>query len=747
MKKIICFIFLIFNFIILSSCNNSNNIATESELIIYKNAITMYVGDTEPIYYEGNATFLSADESVATVNEKGEVTGIAPGNTTIIANPLNNPKRVQIIVIDKVITEEKYRNGNMKLQFKSPILGYDDKIDAPIKLSYNVFDDDVLSFTDFKFDFNVDLSKNNKANNTKALKDIFGLQDNGILSLLNLDFPLEYKLCCNGLNNYELNDLHIDVNNLNGISFMIYDGDKLLLTLGNNGKENSSSMISTIMRLLSDMNYDYKLIQEMCYNTMINRFFPNDSAVIDDAKSESIRKTMEPILKAVDILTGGINIDKKQINSNTYKIIITLNEYGKKSLIDLLSSLIPESYKDMLSQVLGINDFSFQITAYQDLKNSHNHIKELRLLIDLGAASITALKLDLNIELEDRFNNGNTFNEQKIRNNDLSNKYQEFYNYIYHIMPLLSISSNDSIYNISLLKNDQDLIKYLITNLDNLDSKLLLNDTYDNLMDKYNNIYNTYLEAVDNLSNAANIEDIYNALSGVIKYKDLFNAIKTDYPDIYYNKLVNLEIKELNDLSDEIKNKLNIEASYINSNVDEDTESQYLNALDVNIKTQDKINKILNYKDIILDNNKLETVIKTYNNLSDYNIKLFNKLLAYYLNTSYDNLSNIKDYISKLGYGYDGEKISDSFYNDEIKDSSLVDSYKTLAKNTYDEVYNELLDHYNKYKALEEEKLTDLSKYSDFISINDIYCSSYFKETVFDASELDILIMKYEYNL
>lgn len=125
MKKKLGFILLIGLFLpFISACQSGNSVSSQEVTYIeIAGSKQVKVGKTITLTANTEVNWSSLDETIATINKEGVLTGISPGEVTIVATSKVKPDLSKSVVISVVSENAK----EIKLQFESDEVEYDEK--------------------------------------------------------------------------------------------------------------------------------------------------------------------------------------------------------------------------------------------------------------------------------------------------------------------------------------------------------------------------------------------------------------------------------------------------------------------------------------------------------------------------------------------------------------------------------------------------------------------------------------------
>ena len=771
MKKIIAIFTSLILAIILVSCGSKSD-----KFKLNSTYMNIDIGETKQIDYEGKCEFIVADDNIVSVTEEGLVTGLKKGETVILAEANSKKEKLVVAVSDRVIGKEVYKTGVVDVNLDSQLFGLENgSFKAPLTFTCNVFDDDVFNFSEGVYDINIDASKGIASDgitadeqalkNLEFLKTIFSpLRNAPILqAFTEISIPIDYKAVGNYLYNSNNNDLHIDVNNIDGTTFMVY-GDNDAFRYYSNSISNPSAL-STVLNVLKEFNYDFTLIQELSYNTIIKIAFPGEVDVIDDEFNAKITKESEPLINFINALVGGFNVTKKQVSKDEFMISLSLNERGRNGLLDFISASIPAVKS--VAEYLEINDLSADINIYENSKTGHNHLKAVDIKVDANILGASLISGNVKVTLDKELRETNNLSAQAKRNNDFAKKDLEFQKILESVGPLLVLYSNEdnSTYdkNIDLLKltnSSQEEILNTIRNLDNIDkdfkdliagsySDEIINKaySYENITALYESTIAKYEEALEGIENATDMSEVYNAIKNVCKMTDLVNALKTDHKDLY-DKVYSIESDYINGLKAEMDRVYALQAEALEGDdydqvkeaIDEAytlmKNTEFKNLKNDGFLTTSKYdNKIFVSEELIKAKDSIfEEYEFNINHIAKRNIELLEKLYKNAVNNlDITEIVGLKTYVDKAYTGFDVKFNANLYKEDIIK---MAKGYKTkylkktdayvkekfrelLALNSdphtteYDELYSEVYAVISSIEAFENrlygEKITDTS--------------------------------------
>lgn len=710
MKKSKIIISLLFTPLVMTSCGQPS---LPFSLNTY--SIRLIKGENYQIDYEGKASFYSLDNNIVTVDDKGLVTAVAQGETSIVVSSQDKIYQIAIVVKNDETLNEKYRTGNLKINLDAgsllSIFGLSGgTFSAPFEFSYGERNS-AIDIKNFQCDLKMNITdpkatetitaEKQKQNNINFLKTIFTFP--AIMG----DLPTDFCLYGNYLqNNYHDEDITFDLNYQDKLDISIYQQEDQYGLFYEKEKEEKGNIFSSILYFLSNADFSFDQILEFDFIKMFNSVFEGDYVFLDDNNRKEVTK-YKPLLNVAGMLMDGLVLKKTMIDDRNTKLDFSINEKGRKQISSLLSSFIPVDFQAILKSV-SVPSLQASLTLEEDETTFKTHLKEFSFKTGLEIENTPLINLDINIDLDTTINEGkNQIQSGKTTNQILKEKKNKLKPVLDVIAPFLTFSNNpNNKYSMPLTSGAKDKISKAISDYKSLPEELktLLDGAYDeeNILPTYEKVTSKIKDSFALLSNSSTLDEILSCINEYLEYTDLANFFKEDNKAIYNHFLALMEEKyttirnELINLQEE-QNKLDDSFSSIFEHINDATST--LITLD---NEQYLSNVYIPEKFIDTELEIRSSLLKDIETYQKKNVILMKNAIEKNLKSSTDKATFLSylEGVTKMLYGFEngsfGEKNMLSYYKDNLIDENL---YKSVANRLIEnQIYPELLNAYVEMK-------------------------------------------------
>ena len=410
--------------VVLSSCSDIKAFSFNSDYL------SLEVGDTvksTDIKNTGLIKYFSIDETIAQIDNDGNVTGIGRGETVVYALFKNNPYKCNVRVTASTKNPDVYkRDVNIKLNSEAIGLHFN----LPTSIKYNG-KDSLLSFDEsLKLQIDFDLLKTTESSlstEEQAKKNVTLFYST--LVLVNLFVPSEeIKPFINALGEYnkqisELTgeELKAKINEIGDLSIYVYlSQNYLALALFSKGELKSYYYSNEEIGIISKLPKIIRTIKQIITSGIdlqkvdYIEIFKDKSGDLLDTKTLELLKKYQPMVTTLIFLLLG----DTQINKST----IEEGKPDQRIKFTILESGLNELNSEIQASSSIFKDFKIiSATAYIDITknptNNYNHLKNLNLTM-LGEADSFDLVLDVEAKDPTLINDENPFNYE--------NKHSEY---------------------------------------------------------------------------------------------------------------------------------------------------------------------------------------------------------------------------------------------------------------------------------------------------------------------------------
>jgi len=396
LKAIISIFTLGFIAILLSSCGDSIK-----EFKFDNNYVTLFVGEERNITSlknNGELTYFSGDESVATVDNNGLVKGISAGNSPIYALFKNKPYVCQVKVVEKEEEPVVYQNDvNFNTDLNMPLLG-DVLIKLPMAISYNT-KDGLFDFNKFRFELKADLMKAPETKGDNPISSAEQVKKNimyinlvlGLLkSVANVNIPSEVIDYFSALNtklqdtkaadlektiaDYGKQIVYAYLSN-DYMAFGIFDNDKVkYYTFDKSQENNIVNKITNIFNLLKNIDTSDSGLQKIDVIGLTKSY--NGDLLTEEMLTQlrnaytKLDKIINTAVKLLKYLFGNIQVNKSNINNdeNQVRLLFKLLDSGIEALNTELST-------STIGSMLKFKSLEASADFYRNKDTYYNHFK------------------------------------------------------------------------------------------------------------------------------------------------------------------------------------------------------------------------------------------------------------------------------------------------------------------------------------------------------------------------------------
>ena len=417
MKKIRILFSLLFLFVIglgLASCGNSIK-----DFNFDNNYLTLSEGETKKSTQIDNSskviTYFSSDETVATVDENGNVTGRGAGDAVIYALFENKPYKCYIKVNKKEITPEVCeKEALLDLSADSiPLLG-SLAIKLPIKMKHNTHDSLICLDENLKIQLEVDLLKAPETKDGDTVKVtsteqvVNNLKTISLLSaLINTDKNPTLANFKKVITDYasqvtSASDKEAKIKELGDVTVYAYLSNSYLsVAILSKGElkayaysDNSNGIISKLKSLIQTINQFTASgtdLQKVDYIELAKNMTGD---LLTPEIIESLKKYQNLVSLAAYLVLGEIQVNKSTIEEGKVdqRLTITVSENGLNKTNDMLAT------KSQIFAAIKLKSLNAIVDVTKDEKTNYNHFKYFGINVMMDAAGLD-IPLTLKITL------------------------------------------------------------------------------------------------------------------------------------------------------------------------------------------------------------------------------------------------------------------------------------------------------------------------------------------------------------
>ena len=399
MKRIISLFLIICGLFILASCKDG-----KVDVSFNKNILSLNVGDEYSLVDNKNfkeTTFLSFDDSIASIDNLGVVKAKSSGKTTVCAISGENLIKCEIKVNEKEIPiSTTKKDGTLKLI----LLNDDMTFYAPISIKYHNKNSLLSLDNNIKLEFLLDITKGLEL---AGVKDYEQVKKNLVILNLLSQFiskvPVEVKSDIQSLNeslsNLSGDELKNKVSSLeekNIYAYMDYNYNALgymkkdsAIAYKYESKENELlAKLSNILNIINGIGLNVENFEKVNYINLLNTI--NDELLSAD-RSAKLSKYKDTVNLISSLILGGITINKVKEDNKHLSININFTTDGLKLISERIKTINP------LLNSLEFSEFKITIKFYND-NNNYTHFKALS--INGKSTNNLILSLDLNLNEE-----------------------------------------------------------------------------------------------------------------------------------------------------------------------------------------------------------------------------------------------------------------------------------------------------------------------------------------------------------
>lgn len=410
--------------VVLSSCSDIKAFSFNSDYL------SLEVGDTvksTDIKNTGLIKYFSIDETIAQIDNDGNVTGIGRGETVVYALFKNNPYKCNVRVTASTKNPDVFkRDVNIKLNSDTLDLHFN----LPTSIKYNGKDSLLLFDESLKLQIDFDLLKTTESSlssEEQAKKNVTLFYS--ALAVINLFIstdeltPFVSSLGKYNEQIYNLSgeELKAKINEIGDLSVYVYFSQNYLaLGLFSKGELQSYYYSNEEIGIISKLPKLIRTFKQLITSGIdlqkvdyIEIFKDKSGDLLDENKIASLKKYQPMITTLVFLLLGDTQINKSTIEEG---------KPDQRIKFTVLESGLEEINSEIQSSSSVFKDFKMSsVTAYIDitknLDNNYNHLKKLNLTM-LGENNSFDLVLDVDAKESTLIKEENPFNYE--------NKHSEY---------------------------------------------------------------------------------------------------------------------------------------------------------------------------------------------------------------------------------------------------------------------------------------------------------------------------------
>ena len=419
MRKIGLVFSIIFVFalsLFLSSCDNLKEFKYDNDYM------TVAVGETQQstsVKSFDKVNFYSGDESIAQVDNKGNVTGIQKGETIIYALFKNKPYKLFVNVINSVDNLEIYEQDLL-------LIGDMDKTDIkpalPLKAKYYGSNNKAEFTENMKIQITCDfLSVSDNLDERNYESKAEQIRDNlkyALVTMLYLktqfrdldlipyyETILSYEQELDRKEGEELDNIIKNFDPLTGyfyisndyIACALFKNDELKAYLYSDDDYGIISKIKSRVLLASQLLNDGLDLQKLDYIDLLKDF---DGALISDEKIAELKRYQDFASVLTYILLGEVRLTKTSIDDdiNKQRIALDITENGVTKLNEITE--------------LEITSAHAELDLYRDENTHYNFVKRINVRFGINFLGVGGLT-DLNLK----------FGDSKVINDEADNVF------------------------------------------------------------------------------------------------------------------------------------------------------------------------------------------------------------------------------------------------------------------------------------------------------------------------------------
>ncbi len=400
------FILLVLIFgLFLTSCDGLTEFKFDNN-----NYLTVEVGKTVKSTSISNETkeinFFSGDESIAQVDNSGNVTGVTKGETIIYALFKNEPYKCFVNVIGSTDNVEVYQRDAV---LTANMENADIKAAIPLKATYNGHNNLVELEDNMKIQFIADFTKVNDNNCPAGSKGLqvknnimFVYMITTLLELTNSDLGIKpfvdvFKEYYDTLSPLTGDALESKVNELTPLTGYVYLNNNyfgIALFKGNNlaaykySNENIGiiSKIKSVVLLFNQLISRGLNVQKVDYIELTKDF---NGDLITEELANKLRKYQNLVSTLAYVILGELRVNKSKIDDdiNKARVTIDITENGIKKI------------KDADVKFVVLESFNAVIDLFRDTNTNYTHIRSVSLNIGsiLGAINFNLNAKDMKL--------------------------------------------------------------------------------------------------------------------------------------------------------------------------------------------------------------------------------------------------------------------------------------------------------------------------------------------------------------
>ena len=414
-KYLLSFLFILMVTIVLSSCGNSIK-----EFNFESNYLTLSEGETKKSTQIDNSSkviyYYSSDETVASVDENGNVTGRGVGDAIVYALFENKPYKCYVKVNEKVIVPDVYEEDILvEANAKSiPFLG-DIEIKLPVKMKYNSNDSLLCFDKNLKIQLELDLLKAPETKDGDTVKVTANEQAKKNISAINLILTFINSNDRPALDNFKkvissyssmLNltgeELDNKIKEIGDITLYAYlSNDYLSLAILSKGElkaylysNSSDGIISRIKNLVQTINQFRASgtdLQKVDYIELTKNMTGD---LLKQETIDSLKKYQDIVSLAAYLILGEIQVNKSTIEEGKpdQRLTLTVSENGNKKISEVLSK------KSQILALMKVQSLTGRIDVTKDTNTNYNHFKSIAVNMTVDLASLI-LPISLSVDL------------------------------------------------------------------------------------------------------------------------------------------------------------------------------------------------------------------------------------------------------------------------------------------------------------------------------------------------------------
>ena len=416
MKKIkilFSFFFLLLIGLGLASCGNSIK-----DFNFDSNYLNLSEGETKKSTQIDNSskviTYFSSDETVATVDENGNVTGRGVGDAVIYALFENKPYKCYVKVNKKEITPEVHeRDVLVDLNADSiPLLG-SLSIKLPVKMKFNTHDTLMCLDENLKVQLEFDLLKAPETKEgdtvtvTSTEQAVKNIKTIGLLfALVNTDNPtiknfkdvlVKYTADITSATDpepvmKEIGDITVYAYLSNSyLSAAILSKGELKAYTYSDNSNGAISRLKSIIQTINQFTASGTDLQKVDYIELTKNMTGD---LLTPETIESLKKYQDLVSLAAYLILGEIQINKSTIEEGKVdqRLTLTVTENGVTKINDTLAA------KSQILAMLKIKSILATADVTKEEKTNYNFFKAFGVTITMNALG-TEIPLSLNVNL------------------------------------------------------------------------------------------------------------------------------------------------------------------------------------------------------------------------------------------------------------------------------------------------------------------------------------------------------------